>query len=72
MLLWSGQVISGLGSGIIGHRVPSVDPCYHYHLVNPQGDTVIAGLAGALGSLPYLLFSLPAGALIDRWNRKHV
>jgi len=31
-----------------------------------------AGLIGALRSLPYALFILPAGALIDRWNRKRV
>jgi MFS family permease len=33
---------------------------------------VQAGLAGALRALPYLIFSLPAGALIDRWDRKRV
>ncbi len=31
-----------------------------------------AGLLAALQSLPYLIFSLPAGALIDRWDRKRV
>jgi len=31
-----------------------------------------AGLIGALRGLPYALFILPAGALIDRWNRKLV
>jgi MFS family permease len=31
-----------------------------------------AGLLTALRLLPYLLFSLPAGALIDRWDRKAV
>ncbi len=29
-----------------------------------------AGLITAVRQLPYLLFSLPAGALIDRWDRK--
>jgi MFS family permease len=29
-------------------------------------------VAEALYSLPYLLFSLPAGALVDRWDRKRV
>ena len=28
--------------------------------------------AALLGALPYLVFSLPSGALIDRWNRKRV
>jgi predicted MFS family arabinose efflux permease len=31
-----------------------------------------AGVASALRALPYLLFSLPVGALIDRWDRKRV
>jgi len=31
-----------------------------------------AGLIAALQSVPYLVFSLPAGALIDRWDRKRV
>lgn len=72
MLLWSGQVISALGSGISGIVFPLLILAITTSIANPQGDTVIAGLAGALGSLPYLLFSLPVGALIDRWNRKKV
>ena len=31
-----------------------------------------AGLVSALRLFPYLIFSLPAGALIDRWDRKRV
>ena len=34
------------------------------------GSPAQAGFAGALRALPYLIFSLPAGALIDRWDRK--
>ncbi len=36
------------------------------------GSPATAGFAGALRALPYLIFSLPAGALIDRWDRKRV
>jgi hypothetical protein len=36
------------------------------------GSPVQAGLIGAVQTVPYLLLSLPAGALVDRWNRKHV
>jgi predicted MFS family arabinose efflux permease len=65
MLLWSGQVVSTLGSGISG----IVFPLLILALTNsPQA----AGIAGALASLPYLIFSLPVGALIDRWDRKRV
>jgi MFS family permease len=31
-----------------------------------------AGIASGLRSVPYLIFSLPVGALIDRWNRRRV
>jgi predicted MFS family arabinose efflux permease len=32
----------------------------------------IAGLAGFLGKLPYILFQLPAGAIVDRVNRRRL
>src|SRR5690349_16454996 len=66
MLLWSGQVVSALGSNISGIVFPLLI------LALTNNDTTLAGFAGALGSLPYLIFSLPVGALIDRWNRKKV
>jgi len=31
-----------------------------------------AGVVGFAQTLPFMVFSLPAGALVDRWNRKHV
>jgi predicted MFS family arabinose efflux permease len=31
-----------------------------------------AGIAAALRTFPYLVVSLPVGALVDRWNRKRV
>jgi MFS family permease len=65
MLLWSGQVVSALGSGMSGLVFPLL-------ILAITDSAMIAGFAGALGSLPYLLFSLPVGALIDRWDRKKV
>lgn len=65
MLLWSGQVISTAGSG--ASRI--VTPLLILALTNSPAS---AGIASALYALPYLLFSLPAGALIDRWDRKRV
>src|SRR5512140_1797451 len=65
MLLWSGQVVSTIGSGASG----IVYPLLILWLTNSY---TAAGIAGALGSLPYLIFSLPVGALIDRWDRKRV
>lgn len=65
MLLWSGQVVSTLGSAASSIIYPLL-------ILALTGSPAAAGLAAALGSLPYLVFSLPAGALIDRWDRKRV
>ena len=65
MLLWSGQVVSTLGSSASYVVYPLL-------ILAITGSPAAAGIAAALGNLPYLLFSLPAGALIDRWDRKRV
>lgn len=65
MLLWTGQVVSSLGSGMTAFALPLL-------VMASTGSPLVAGIAGALYWLPYALFSLPAGALMDRWNRKRV
>src|SRR5438067_2202096 len=65
MLLWSGQTISSLGSGVSGIVFPLL-------ILAITHSAAAAGIAGALNTLPYVLFSLPAGALVDRWDRKRV
>src|SRR5436190_12070862 len=65
MLLWSGQVISTLGSSASGIVFPLL-------ILSLTGSPQAAGIAGALGAIPYLIFSLPVGALVDRWDRKLV
>ena len=63
LLLWSGQTVS-----IIGTQVSSIAfPLLVLALTN---SPIQAGLVAAAQTLPYLLFTLPAGALVDRWNRK--
>ncbi|MDQ3704711.1 MAG: MFS transporter [Chloroflexota bacterium] len=66
MLLLAGHSVSSLGSRISGAAFPLLV------LALTNNDFAAAGIVGALYSLPYLLFSLPAGALIDRWDRKLV
>ena len=63
MLLWSGQVVSTLGSSAASIIYPLL-------ILAITGSPGAAGIASALRALPYLLFSLPVGALIDRWDRK--
>ena len=59
MLLWSGQVISSIGTQASQLAFPLL-------VLALTRSPAQAGFAGALRALPYLIFSLPAGALIDR------
>ncbi len=63
VLLWSGQEISLLGSQISVLALPLL-------ILALTNSPAQAGLLLALRLLPYLLFSLPAGALVDRLDRK--
>jgi predicted MFS family arabinose efflux permease len=65
VLLWGGQVVSTLGS-MASHVI------YPLLILALTDSPAAAGIAGALRFLPYLVFSLPVGALIDRWDRKRV
>src|SRR2546425_8949606 len=63
MLLWSGQIVSNVGTQVSQLAFPLL-------ILTLTGSAAQAGFAGALRALPYVIFSLPAGALIDRWDRK--
>jgi len=65
ILLWSGQVVSTVGTS----ASTIVYPLLILALTN---SPAAAGVAGAFGTVPYIIFSLPVGALIDRWDRKRV
>src|ERR1043165_6908939 len=65
MLLWSGQVISTLGT-------TASNVVYPFLILAMTNSPASAGIASALGAVPYIIFSLPVGALIDRWDRKRV
>ncbi|HET7401877.1 MAG TPA: MFS transporter [Usitatibacter sp.] len=65
MWLWSGQVVSTLGS-------TASTVIYPLLILALTSSPEAAGVAGALRTLPYLALSLPVGALIDRWDRKAV
>jgi predicted MFS family arabinose efflux permease len=65
ILLWSGQAVSSLGTQVSTIAFP-------FLVLALTGSLAQAGFIGGLRALPYLLFSLPAGALIDRWDRKRV
>ena len=64
-LLWSGQAISALGSQITLVAYPLL-------VLAVTGSPAKAGLVGFARQLPIAVLALPAGALADRMNRKHL
>lgn len=61
--LWSAAGLSSLADGVLKVALPMVAVGY------TREPALIAGLAFAF-SLPWLLFALPAGALVDRLDRR--
>ena len=65
LLLWSGQITSWIGTGISQLAFPLLTLAL-------SGSPAQAGFVGALNEIPYFILTLPAGVLIDRWDRKRV
>jgi MFS family permease len=63
--LWGAATISGVGDGVRFAALPLLAAGLTR---NPQLVSLVAAAAG----LPWLLLALPAGALVDRWDRKRV
>ena len=64
LLLWGGQAVSSLGGATSQLALPLL-------ILGLTSSPAQAGFAAALRSLAYLLVGLPAGAFIDRWDRKY-
>ena len=65
LLLLSGQAVSSVGSQVSLVAFPLL-------ILTLTHSPAEAGLMTALRALPYAFLCLPAGALVDRWNRKRV
>ncbi|WP_424533262.1 MFS transporter [Sphaerisporangium viridialbum] len=65
MALWSGQIVSTLGTRISATAAPLL-------VLAMTGSPADAGLIGAAATVPYLVAHLPAGTLVDRWNRRRI
>ncbi len=63
LLLMGGQIVSAIGSQVSQLAFPLL-------ILAVTGSPAQAGLLGAMRGLAYVLFGLPAGALVDRWDRK--
>ncbi len=63
LLLWGGQTVSRLGSRVSDLALPLL-------VLALTRSPAQVGFIAAAQALPYLLLGLPAGALVDRWDRK--
>lgn len=64
-LIWSGQVFSLLGSGLVGFALI-------WWLTQTTGSATVLALATLAQILPEVFLGPFAGALVDRWNRRVV
>ncbi len=65
LALWGAKIVSASGSQMTQVAFPLL-------VLALTHSAATAGVAGAIRMLPYLLFSLPAGALVDHWDRRRV
>ncbi|MER5944933.1 MFS transporter [Streptomyces sp. NPDC001904] len=63
--LWGGQVVSALGAQSSQTAMPLL-------VLASGGSPGDAGVVAAAGTLPHLVAQLPAGALVDRWDRRRI
>ncbi len=64
-LIWSGQIFSLLGSGLVGFALI-------WWLTSTTGSASVLALATLAQILPEVFIGPFAGALVDRWNRRLV
>jgi MFS family permease len=65
LLLWGGQFVSYIGTEVSSIALPLI-------VLSLTGSPAQAGIIAGIRGLVYVLWALPAGALVDRWDRKTV
>ncbi|MBY8880784.1 MFS transporter [Actinacidiphila acidipaludis] len=63
--LWAANSVSTLGDGVMETAAPLL-------VASVSDDPVLVGLAAFVGQLPWLLFSLVSGALVDRLDKRRL
>jgi MFS family permease len=63
--LWTASAISNVGDGVLTAALPILATRVTDHRLS-------IGLISTFFAIPWLLFALPAGAVIDRMDRRHV
>ncbi|MHB8598848.1 MAG: MFS transporter [Ktedonobacteraceae bacterium] len=65
LLLWSGQFVSWTGTEISGIALPLL-------VLALTGSPAQAGFIAGIRGVVYVVWAIPAGVLIDRWDRRTV
>lgn len=65
LTLWAGQSVSVFGTQVTTFALP-------WLVLDLTHSATAVGLLNAVSFLPYLIFSLPAGVIADRWNRRTI
>jgi len=63
--IWTGQAFSMLGSRLVGFA-------FVWYLTSTTGSATVLAIGTLVSTVPDIIISPIAGALIDRWNRKAV
>ncbi|WIN00339.1 MFS transporter [Actinoplanes oblitus] len=61
--LWTAQTVSSLGDGVLVAALPLL-------ALTLTRDPLVLAVVTAAGTLPWLLFGVLGGALVDRWDRR--
>ena len=62
--MWASSIISNLSDGILIAAAPLL-------AISLTDSTVLISAIGAMVMLPWLLFAIPIGALVDRVDRRY-
>lgn len=65
MLLWGGQGISWVGTEISGIAMPLI-------VLALTKSPALAGAIAAMRGITYVLLAIPAGYILDKWNRRNI
>lgn len=63
--LWSASLVSNLSDGVLLAAAPLL-------AITLTDNTVLISLLGAMIMLPWLLFAIPIGTLVDRLDRRYI
>jgi MFS family permease len=63
--MWASSIISNLADGVMLAAVPLL-------AISLTDSPVLISLIGAMAMLPWLLFAIPIGAIVDRVDRRYI